>query len=145
MAFTTSGWVQGKFTPKNPEKYSGDLNNIVFRSSWELEFAMFLDNNINVLQWSSEEIHIPYYNPVKKRVARYYPDFLVKFKHASGEIVTEMIEIKPSNQVSRPTGKNAAAQQVWAQNICKWEAAIKYCQSRSIHFRVLTEHSIFSR
>lgn len=141
----TTGWKHGKFTPTHPEKYKGDITNIIFRSSWELEFAKFLDNNINVIQWSSEEIAIPYYNPVAQRMARYFPDFCVTFKKSSGEIVTEMIEIKPSNQLTRPKTKNLAEQATWVINVCKWEAAVKYCQTRKLNFRIITEKSIFKK
>ena len=28
----------GKYEPKNPEKYIGDIHNIIYRSSWEYRF-----------------------------------------------------------------------------------------------------------
>lgn len=34
-------YYQGKYKPKNPEKYVGDINNIIFRSSWERNFFFF--------------------------------------------------------------------------------------------------------
>ena len=38
----------------------------------------FLDNNTNVLEWSSEEHIIPYRSPLDGKVHRYFPDFFVK-------------------------------------------------------------------
>ena len=42
---------KGKFKPKNPTKYKGDLKEIVYRSSWELKMislVMFHRGNIKV-------------------------------------------------------------------------------------------------
>ena len=38
----------------------------------------YCDTNTKVIKWASEEIIIPYYNPVKKRMAKYYPDFYME-------------------------------------------------------------------
>jgi hypothetical protein len=59
-----SKWHQGKFHPQNPNKYLGDPNNIVYRSSWELHFLQWCDRNDNVLEYASEEFSIPYVSPV---------------------------------------------------------------------------------
>lgn len=138
------GWKQGFFTPQNPKKYKGDVEKIIFRSSWEESFARFLDCNINVLEWSSEEISINYFNPVKKRPARYYPDFWVKYRNKHGEILEELIEIKPYKQVQRPSKRSNKYEQVtWFVNMAKWDAAIKFCKGKQIQFRVLTERKLF--
>lgn len=136
-------WRQGFYTPSHPEKYKGDVNNIVFRSSWELSFAKFLDGNPNVIQWASEEFFIPYFNPILNRPAKYYPDFWVKYRNKYGEEVQEVIEVKPSNQVNRPKGGNAKKSAEWVVNTAKWEAAIKFCEQRNLKFRVLTEKRLF--
>lgn len=136
-------WRQGYFTPKNPDKYIGDVNSIFLRSSWEFSFARFVDGNPNVLKWSSEEIAIEYFNPVKKRPAQYYPDFYVKYQNKRGEIHEEIIEVKPYDQVQRPTKGNKYENAQWAVNMSKWEQAIKYCKMRKIKFRVLTERSLY--
>ena len=70
---------QGFYKPRNPKKYLGDPNNIVYRSGWELKFCEYLDLNTSVISWGSEELSIKYYNPVKKRIARYYPDFYMEY------------------------------------------------------------------
>ncbi len=55
---------KGRFKPKNPEKYNGNAENIVFRSSWELRCMKYFDDHPGIIWWSSEEMHIPYYSPV---------------------------------------------------------------------------------
>jgi hypothetical protein len=52
---------QGKFVPKFPSKYIGNVNNIVFRSGLEYHFFKFFDENPSITNWGSEEIVIPYF------------------------------------------------------------------------------------
>ena len=47
---------QGKYAPRNPEKYVGDVNNIIYRSGWEKRLLIMFDTNPNVLKYSSEEV-----------------------------------------------------------------------------------------
>lgn len=153
----SEGWRQGQYHPRNPEKYKGDINNIVYRSSWEYEAFRFLDNNKNVLEWASEPIAIPYVKPTemlkvrkgikkKPKVSRYYPDLWVKFKNSKGQVTEQIIEIKPSNQTrkSRARSEKKRNQQnlVLETNKAKWHYAQKWCSERNIDFRVLTEHSL---
>ena len=43
---------QGYFIPKNPDKYDGDLSQIIYRSSWEYKFLKFCDDNEKILKYS---------------------------------------------------------------------------------------------
>ena len=97
----------GKFQPKNPKKYKGNLSNIVYRSSWEARCMSYFDKNENVIWWSSEEIIVPYRSPVDGKVHRYYPDFIIKVKQKDGGIKTIMIEIKPEYQKKEPKVQRA--------------------------------------
>src|SRR3972149_1213471 len=90
--------AKGLYKPINVEKYLGDPRKIRFLSSWELRFMDFCDKNPNILRWGSEEFRIPYLNPIKKKVCNYFPDFIVTYKNSTGQVLTEVIEIKPSNQ-----------------------------------------------
>ena len=97
-----SKYYQGKFNPQNPEKYKGDYNNIIYRSSWELKFMRYCDRNNAILEWGSEEFFIPYFDPTTKKVRRYFPDFIMKIKESSGKIKKYLIEIKPQRQTVPP-------------------------------------------
>ena len=88
-----SKYTQGRFHPQNPGKYKGDLQNIIYRSSWELKFMQWCDRNPNVIEYASEEFCIPYLSPIDGRVHRYFPDFIMKVKEQSGEIKKYIIEI----------------------------------------------------
>ena len=83
----------GKYKVKNKEKYVGNLHECEFRSSWELRYMKYLDNRHNVLEWGSETVKIPYYNPVEKKTRRYFVDFYVKVKTKTGQIKKYIIPL----------------------------------------------------
>jgi hypothetical protein len=145
-----TGWKQGLFTPKHPEKYKGDLNNIQFRSSWELEAFEFCDNNPKVKVWSSEEIVIPYAMPMANggvRKARYFPDLYMEYENVHGKIVRDLIEIKPFKQTKVSRSRNPKTKMyenaVHMKNQLKWEAARAWCSQNGMNFRLLTEKEQF--
>jgi len=138
-------WFQGKFTPKHPEKYIGDLANIVFRSGYEFNFLKKLDDNPNVLKYTSETVIIRYYNPVKMRWARYFVDFLLEVKDKEGKIFKYLIEIKPANQIHPPKQGKAKKMQTFlgeamefSQNQAKWKAAKAWSDQHGILFLIVT-------
>lgn len=135
-------YYQGRYTPTNPSKFEGDLNNIIFRSSWELRCLQFFDNNPAITKVLSEEIKIPYWNPVKKRPANYYPDFYIELTDKNGVLRRELIEVKPISQVMEQKSETLYAKLSRAVNYAKWEAAGKWCIERGVNFRILTENEI---
>lgn len=140
--------LTGKFTPKNPEKYKGDPNNIVFRSSWELRVMRYFDDNPSIIEWSSEEIIIPYISPLDGRRHRYFPDFLAKVRTKSGEIKTMLIEVKPMKQTIEPKVRKRKTKQyitevaTWSVNSAKWKSAKEYCADRGWSFVFITENEL---
>ena len=140
---------QGLFTPRNPKKYKGEIKNIVYRSSWELSFMQFLDGNPNILEWSSEEIAIPYIKPTDGKIHRYFPDFWIKYKNKQGEVIQEVIEVKPEQQTKQPKTKGKKKQRQlweqvnWAINVSKWKYAQNFCDKYGMKFRILTERQLF--
>ncbi len=147
---------KGRFVPKNPAKYKGQLvdtntgqSAIIWRSTWELKVFNWCDTHPNVLEWSSEEISIPYISPIDDRMHRYYPDIYLKLKQADGKIVKKLIEIKPQYQTSAPklqkklTPKYIAEVKTWGVNEAKWNAAKRFCEEHNIAFEILTERDLF--
>ena len=138
--------IQGKFTPKNPQKYVGNVKDIVFRSSWELQTFRYLDMNSDVEKWSSEGVVIPYICKTDKKEHRYFVDLYIKF--VSGKEF--LIEIKPKSHARPPkmTSRNKAALLesvlMWSKNESKWEAAGKYAKARGMTFLVWTEDTLKS-
>jgi hypothetical protein len=142
---------KGKFKPKNPEKYIGDVNNIIYRSSWELKFLKYLDAHPHILQYASEEVAIPYLSPLDGRIHRYFPDFIIKAKQPDGSTKTMMIEIKPLAQTLPPMiteGKRVNKRKLmmevatYAVNCAKWEAAERYCAEKNWQFLKMTENDL---
>jgi hypothetical protein len=77
---------KGRYVPNKPQKYRGDYNNIVYRSSWERRFMLYCDRSDAIIEWGSEEIIIPYRSPLDGKVHRYFPDFYIKVKQSDGAI-----------------------------------------------------------
>jgi hypothetical protein len=138
-------YLQGRYRPANPQKFEGDLNNIIYRSSWELRCLQFFDNNPAITKVMSEEIKIPYFNPVKRKPANYYPDFYIELTDKNGNKRKEMIEVKPSAQVQVQLKENTYAKLQRAVNYAKWEAAAQWCAARGINFRIIDEFAIWGK
>lgn len=134
----------GRFRPKNLKKYKGDHDNIIYRSSWECKYMAYLDRDTRVLEWSSEEIIIPYKSPVDGKYHRYFVDFYVKMMTNQGPKVF-LVEIKPKKQTKEPEKKKRITKQyinevaTWGVNQAKWSAATEYCLDRGWEFKILTE------
>ena len=135
---------KGLFRPKNPGKYLGDPNKIVFRSSWEMMFFKWCDATPAVMQWASEEFSIPYLNPIKNRVAQYYPDALVIYRDKTGQVLKEIVEIKPYKETVLTPRASEQDKLALIVNEAKWKAAALFAEQQGMKFRVLTERTIFS-
>jgi hypothetical protein len=138
-------YLQGKYIVRNKKKYMGDYNNVVYRSSWELKFLAWCDNNPNVVEFSSEEIVIPYKSPVDGKYHRYFVDCFVKVKDKSGNVKSYLIEIKPKKQTKEPQQQRRVTKRyitevtTWGVNQAKWKAATEYCLDRNWEFKLITE------
>ena len=140
---------QGRFHPRNPDKYKGDSRNIVYRSSWELKFMRYCDRKDNILEWGSEEFFIPYFDPTTNKVRRYFPDFIVKIKESSGVIKKYLIEVKPKRQTLEPKQSKGKRKKTYinevltySKNVAKWKAAKEWCDDRRIEFKIITEDEL---
>ena len=139
---------KGKFRTKNPSKYKGDVNNIVYRSLWELRFMKWCDSNTSVQEWGSETVIVPYISPLDKKVHRYFVDFYIKVMDKNGGLQKYLIEIKPERFTKPPTiparKTKAFIDEVfqYGVNEAKWKAAVEYCKDRNWQFKVVTEKDI---
>jgi hypothetical protein len=138
----------GRFLPKNPQKYRGNPGNIIYRSTWECRVMNWLDTNVNILEWGSEELIIPYRSPVDGKMHRYFPDFYVKVKQKDDTIRVMILEVKPYKQTVEPAKKKRVTKQyinevvTYGVNQAKWEAATEFCKDRGWAFKVLTEYDL---
>ena len=135
-------YANGKFAVKNPEKYMGKRSP-TYRSSWELTFMNFCDNNPSVLNWASESIKIPYRHPLTGKSTVYVPDFFILYEDKNGKKHAEIIEIKPSSQTFIEEAKSVNNRAALIVNYAKWEAAQKWAEKNKCRFRIVTEKDIF--
>jgi hypothetical protein len=143
----------GKYSPRNPDKYIGDIHNIIYRSSWEYRFCIYCDNNDSILKWSSEPVAIDYYNPLDKKDHKYNVDFYIKVQREDQTEQDWIIEIKPENQTKKPIyeGVNTLAKlksynrnmQIWITNQAKFKAAKLWAEKRGYKFGVVDENFLF--
>jgi len=140
--------MKGNFKPKNPQKYVGDPKNIIFRSSYELKFFNYIDNDPRIIQWASEEMFVRYMSPVDNKPHKYYPDVVLVKRQSDGTEQTIMIEIKPASQTRPPevqkqkTRRYITEVMTWGVNQAKWKAAEEYCNDRKWKFMIMTEKEL---
>lgn len=136
-------WMQGPYTIKNMDKYVGN-GTPKMRSSWEFAFASFLDNNPSVLHWASEPMKIPYINPFTGKRSVYVPDFLIEYVDKDGKTHVELIEIKPSAQMTvEAAGKSKNNKAAAILNQAKWQSAAAWAKSQGITFKIISEKDMF--
>ena len=110
-----------------------------------------LDENPSIVEWSSEELVIPYVSPIDNKVHRYFPDFLVKARQADGSIRTMVIEVKPLKETIEPKPQKRKTKRyitevvTWAKNQAKWKYAEEYCADRGWEFQKITEVELFGK
>jgi len=133
------------YFPKNLGKYRGAVP-IIFRSTWERKFGIYLDYHPNIEEWSFERVFVYYFDPVSNRRRRYIPDFDVKFKDGK----KFLIEIKPKKETHAPRGNKRKTNKrlyyetaTWKRNEAKWKAAQNFCKKFGKEFRILTEKDLF--
>ena len=146
-----AGWKQGKYEPKNPDKYKGTLP-IVFRSSWERRVFYFLDLHPSVITWGSESVVIPYIYQVDNKQHRYYMDVDFIITDKDGLQKRYIIEIKPHDQTippKSPKKQTPKAMQRYNQSVLayqknqdKWIAAEAWAKKNGYIFSIWTEHTL---
>lgn len=135
----------GRYRPVNLKKYKGNPDKIVYRSLWERDCFIWCDKSKEVLEWSSEEVIVPYYYDVDKKWHSYYPDLKVKLKDK-----TLLIEIKPLKETKLPKRPDKSKRYIkealtYVKNQNKWEQAESFAKDRGWKFEVWTEETLKSK
>ncbi|WP_407305446.1 TnsA endonuclease N-terminal domain-containing protein [Acinetobacter sp.] len=109
----------------------------------------WLDTNNAVLRWGSEELAIPYVNPIKTdpsgrpKISRYYPDFIILYRDAAGNIKKEIVEIKPYKESVITPRMSERDKLAYTVNQAKWKAASIFAEAQGAEFRIVTEKTLF--
>lgn len=103
----------------------------------------WMDSRDAVIRWGSEEINIAYLSPLDNRVHQYYPDFFIEYRDVDGNILKEIVEVKPLHESDADFAKHQRSKDALLVNTAKWRAAATWCEVRGMKFRVITEKSIY--
>lgn len=146
---------QGYFTPKNPEKYDGDPTAIVYRSSWELKFLTYCDNNESIIKYAAEKVGVPYLNPILKKESTYWIDCWMMTKGQDGTLTKWLIEIKPNKYLTPPEAPKRLTEKAtlsyahhakaYIINTAKFNAAKVYAHKNGMRFGIITENFLFNK
>jgi hypothetical protein len=132
---------KGKYKVKNPLKYKGDPTKVVFRSLWERNTFRWIEEQDSIIEWSSEEVVVPYRCSTDKKIHRYYID--IYFKTKDGK--KYLIEIKPKKETmppkvpTRKTKRYLTEVLTYMKNESKWKAASAYALDRGYIFQIWHE------
>ena len=115
----------------------------------------YCDAHPSIIEWSSEELAVPYKSPVDRKMHRYFPDFIIKVRDKRSNIKTIMIEIKPASQTKVLSAKHYLSETHWKKkrrkmkefltyktNHAKWESAKVFCNRHNWEFKILTEKEL---
>lgn len=146
---------QGYFTPLNPQKYKGDPTKVIYRSSWELKFLQYCDQNEAVVEYAAEPIGIPYINPILKKECTYWIDCYMATRNQDGSLTKWLIEVKPNKYLTPPEAPNRLTEKqtlnyvrhakAYVINTAKFKAAEVYAHQRMMRFGIITENFLFNR
>lgn len=136
-------YAQGKYQIRNPEKYVGKKTP-TYRSSWEMTFCTFCDNNPAIINWASEPFMIPYRNPFTGKNTIYVPDFMIVYVDKNQQKHAEVIEVKPRKEVTMESARSDRDRAFVALNMAKWAAARAWCAQQGLQFRIVTEEDIYA-
>ena len=149
--FKVGQYKKGIYKPVNRKKYLG-TQDPVYRSSYELHFFRWCDNNPRVLEWTSESVVIPYMSPLDNKFHKYYVDNSIVYKINENTVKKFLVEIKPSKQTEPPKRHGNKKDKTfiieattYANNLAKWEAAKKWCEGKNFDFLILTEKQLFPK
>lgn len=146
-------YKQDYYKIQNPNKYIGDHQKCIFRSSWEKRFMIHCDTSDKILLWSSEPVAIPYFNPINEKQKPYNVDFYAKVVYDNGLVKQFLIEVKPLNQLEEPKRPTKKSEKAWNSyckametfivNTAKFNAAKIYAEQRGMEFIIVSENFIF--
>jgi len=147
------GYRQGYYRPAKPEKYIGDLNKIIYRSSWEYRFCRYCDDTQSVVKWSSEPYGVKYVSPIDGKEHTYFIDFYMRMNEGEYE-VDYLVEVKPKESLKKPVFEGLQtvsklksynyAAKTWLVNSAKFAAAKRHAEMVGYKFVVVTEEFLFN-
>jgi hypothetical protein len=112
---------------------------------------IMFDEDPRIIQWSSEELIVPYRAPKDGLIHRYFPDFIIVIQAADGTKKVRMVEVKPSKKLIQPVPKKKVTNKFIKELLeyetiqCKKRAAEAFCADRGWEYVFLTENDLFPK
>lgn len=132
---------KGYYFPLHPEKYVAESKTIIYKSSLEQRFMLYLDKNPNVKWWKYEPAPIKYYDASTQKVRKYFIDFVVCVKGSPDKIF--YCEVKSKKETVKPKNPNNVKDNLlYLKNVSKWTAASRHCAERGYEFKLVTEDQL---
>jgi len=119
-----SVYQQGLYVPTNPKKYIGDINNIIYRSSWERRFCQNID----------------YYIQVKK--GDVLENWLIEIKPEDQYALDKRPKEPTGNLTEKKIRSYNEKLKIWITNRAKFEAAKRFAEDRGYKFGAINEKFI---
>ena len=161
---------QGYYKVQNVNKYIGDPNLVIYRSSWEYSFCRWCDYSPSIIRWGSEPMHIPYYDRVSKLeeckkygldpndpknwvIKNYHTDFWIEIDKGNEKSERIFIDIKPAIKLKKPIPPNYNASlkeqkkfvidsKEYLINEAKFAAMSAYAEKNNMKFFIFTEETL---
>ena len=131
----------GYYYPLHPEKYAAENKTIIYKSSLEQRFMLYLDKNDAIRWWKYEPFPIKYFDVTTNKVRKYYIDFIVAIKGNPDRII--YCEIKSKKETLKPKNPNNINENMtYLKNMSKWKYAKMYCKEKGYDFMVITEDQL---
>ena len=122
---------------------------IIYRSSYERDFVLWLERSRMVIHWGSECVGIGYTNVQDGKHHTYYPDYIMEVwndvNNPNAGTSTVLVEIKPYSQTKSPDPtlpRDSYAWKEYIRNMCKWKAALEFAKQNNMQFKIFTERTI---
>ena len=132
---------KGYYFPLHPEKYASENKTIIYKSSLEQRFMLYLDKNPGVRWWKYEPYPLKYFDASTNKVRKYYIDFIVCVKGNPDKIF--YCEVKSKKETLKPKNpKNIKENLLYLKNLSKWSAATRYCKEKGYDFKLITEDQL---
>ena len=108
----------------------------------------YCDHTEKVVEWSSEEIAIPYRSPKDNRYHLYFPDFYMKVRNTNGSIQSYLVESEPKAQVEGPQSSSKEDQTIpnGGRDLCHQPSEMgsseRILQGQLWQFKIITEREL---
>lgn len=128
---------QGFYKVLNKNKYIGNPDKVIYRSSWEKRLCMFFDNCNLIKFWSSEE-NVISYKGIDNKIHNYFIDFFIQTINGN-KYLLEVKPLKKTRMPSKKSKKYLIECQEFIKNQLKFEAGSKHALSKGMKYIIITE------